>query len=92
MSKHIFYLFIYLFKVCGILNENGDFCTTLETFSMADLATLLAVDSLSCNLAAPGSIPGGVRDFNLFLGTEHVSFVFCPLLPGRGPEILLITD
>ena len=26
-----------------------------------------------------GSIPGRVRDFNLYLGTGCVSFVFCPM-------------
>ena len=59
------------------------------------------VPSPSCDLVGripaiepggPGSIPGGVRDFNFYPGTGCVSFAFCPVLSGGGPDILLTTD
>ena len=43
-------------------------------------------------LGGQGSIPGGVKDFNLYPGTECVSFVFCPVFFGSGPDVLLTTD
>ena len=42
----------------------------------------------------PGSIPGGVRDFNFYPGTELVPIV-CVLpcvVSGGGPDILLAMD
>ena len=44
-------------------------------------------------LGDPGSILGGVRNFNFYPGTGCVCplFVFCPVLYDGGPDIVLTT-
>ena len=48
------------------------------------------VEYLLSKPGCPGSIPGGIRDFNMYPGTGYVFFV-C-VVSGSGLVILLITD
>ena len=40
----------------------------------------------------PGSIPGGITDFNLYPRTGCMSFVLSSVVSGGGFDILLTTD